>query len=393
VVRRSPALAGAVWWIAFSAFFADLGYQMVLTGLPVFLVVGLGAPAWVLGLAMAISYGPGAVLGWVGGRLGDRWGRKRVAVGGNLAIPLLSLSGLAATPAAAVGLFSLGWWARNFRTPARRAMLIEVTAPSERARAFGILHALDVGGGLLAALAVIALTAAGMPLGRVFLLTVLPLLASTACLLPVQAGGRPEAPAARPPAPPAGSPPAAQPLYRGVLVAAALYGFSSYSLGFPILTVTQGTGQRTLGFAAYALFLGVSALTGLWAGRRPGGVGMLAGLGYGLAAAGSLALALDAAMRGGAVSYLGAIAALGVALGVIETWEPALIARLVSDEAMGRGMGSLTAARSLGLFVGNGLMGLLYQVGAGASYGYAALVAAAAAVILLMAGRQSRVRQ
>ena len=68
------------------------------------------------------------------------------------AIPLLSLSALIASPAAATGLLTGGWWARNLRTPSRRVMLVEaVPDEASRSSAFGFLHALDVGGGALAA--------------------------------------------------------------------------------------------------------------------------------------------------------------------------------------------------------------------------------------------------
>lgn len=47
-------------------------------------------------------------------------------------------------------------------------------------------------------------------------------------------------------------------------------------------------------------------------------------------------------------------------------------------------MGSLTASHSLGLFVGNLSMGILYHFSPLYSYGYAALVAGAAAVVLFV---------
>jgi MFS family permease len=84
-----------VWWISFSAFFADLGYQAVIAGLPLFLVLTLGAVDWLFGLATALAYGGGALVAHGGGRLGDRAGHKRVAVLGNSLIPLLAFTGLA----------------------------------------------------------------------------------------------------------------------------------------------------------------------------------------------------------------------------------------------------------------------------------------------------------
>ncbi len=385
-----------VWWIAFSAFFADLGYQMVIAGLPLFLVLALRAPAWAFGLTTALSYGPGAFIGYLGGRLGDRIGRRKVAILGNGLIPLLSLTGLAGGVAGAAALFSGGWWARNFRTPARRAMLTEIVPERERGRAFGLLHALDVGGGLLAALAVLLLVAAHVSFRYIFLLTVLPLAASTACLVATRTGMAPAGQTARAAgaeAAGAGGKQRNLALYRGVIIAAALYGFSSYSLGFPILTVAQGAHSGAAGIGAYALFLGVSALTGLAMGRRrAAGGGTLALLGYGTAAAGSLGLALAYGLHGGWLGFYGAVAVLGVALGVVETLEPTLIARVTPEARTSGGMGSLTAARSVGLLIGNLAMGFLYVASPVYSYGYACAVAILAAVVLLWVLGASRSR-
>jgi len=385
-----------VWWIAFSAFFADLGYQMVIAGLPLFLVLALRAPVWVFGLTTALSYGPGAFIGYLGGRLGDRIGRRRVAILGNSLIPLLSLTGLSAGAIGAVSLFAGGWWARNFRTPARRAMLTEVVSQQDRARAFGLLHALDVGGGLLAALAVLGLVAAHVPFRYIFLLTVIPLAASTACLVATRTGAAPVGSAAG-----AGARDGARgrgsrgntALYRGVIIAAALYGFSSYSLGFPILTVAQGAHSGAAGVGAYAVFLGVSALTGLAMGRRreAGGVA-LALFGYVTAAVGSLGLALAYGLHGGWIGFYGAVAVLGVALGVVETLEPTLISKVTPESRISGGMGSLTAARSVGLLIGNLAMGFLYLASPVYSYGYASVVAVLAAVVLLVVVGSSRSR-
>ncbi len=380
-----------VWGIAFSA---DLGYQMVIAGLPLFLVLALRAPTWVFGLTAALSYGPGAFIGYLGGRLGDRIGRRRVAILGNSLIPLLSLTGLPAGAAGAVALFAGGWWARNFRTPARRAMLTEVVSQEDRGRAFGLLHALDVGGGLLAAIAVLALVAAHVPFRYIFLLTVIPLAASTACLVATRAGSAPVPNERR-----TGTHDVVHgehqrrnsALYRGVIIATALYGFSSYSLGFPILTVAQESHSGAAGVGAYAVFLGISALTGLAMGRRRGAGGVaLALLGYVTAALGSLGLALAYGLHGGSLGFYGAVAVLGVALGVVETLEPDHMSKVTPETRTSGGMGALTAARSVGLLIGNLAMGFLYVVSPVYSYGYASAVAVVAATVLLVAVGSSR---
>ncbi|MCL5946939.1 MAG: MFS transporter [Chloroflexi bacterium] len=411
---RLYALGADVWKIAFSAFFADLGYQAVLAGLPLFLVLDLKGAPWVFGLATAIAYGPGAIIAYIGGRLGDRLGRKRIAVFGNALIPLLSFIGLTANIATAVGLFAVGWWGRNFRNPPRRAMLTEVVTPEQEGQAFGLLHALDIGGGTLAALIALILVAIGASFKVIFLITLAPLIISTVFVAITNAGAAPRQQNRRTyfftsrsssitnaGAAPRQQTQAAAPtspsktvsnlrLYRGVLVASALFGFSFYSLGFPILTAeSEGYSGGSLihaeatGILAYVLYLGVSAITGLAIGAvQQAGPRTLASLGYLCATIGSAILAITAAIHTGIWgTYLGVIV-LGAALGVIETLEPTIVSRVSPEATKSRQMGALTAARSTGLFIGNIIMGLLYTLHPSYSYVYAALLALLATIIL-----------
>ncbi len=375
-----------VYAIAFSAFFADLGYQAVLAGFPLFLVLGLHAPVWLFGVATAVSYGGGSLVAYLGGRLGDRVGHRRLALIGNSFIPLLSLSALSAVPAAAVSLLTLGWWARNLRTPSRRVMLTRAVPQGDQSAAFGFLHGLDVGGGMLAAAFVLVMLFLHVAWAWIFLLTAIPLALSTIALSRTRIMDRPGP--AKAGAKNAAAP--GSPVMRSLLWAAALYGLSSYSVGFPVLTVAQGTHQPAMGIAAFLVLQGVSALTGLTLGARFGKsvrerLRSLAFSGYLAACAGSLLLAAAYGMRLGTPLLFLGVAVLGFALGVVETLEPSLIGMLSQAGFAGRGFGALSAARSLGLFVANAALGLLYALGPGFSYGYAALLAALAAAVLLVA--------
>jgi MFS family permease len=380
-----------IWAISLSAFFADLGYQAVQAGFPLFLVFVLHAPVWLYGVAAALSYGGGSFFAYLGGLLGDRAGHRRVALIGNSLIPLLSLSALSPAAWAAVSFLTAGWWARNARSPSRRAMLMEAVEERYRNEAFGFLHALDVAGGILAAVYVLVMLALHMPWRLTFLLTIIPLAASTYTLSRARTGGRPVATSE-------GSKPAENGRPAGVvalLVAAALYGLSYYSVGFPVLTVAERSHAFTAGILAFLLFQLVSALTGYTLGgrlgrTRTGRFRNLALWGYLTSAVGSFLLAfayMDPSLS--FVLFIG-VAVLGFALGVVETLEPALMSLLSAAGYEGRGFGALTAARSLGLLLANLMLGLLYTFGAQYSYGYASLVALAAAVTLASAIPQVR---
>ncbi len=380
-----------VWAISLSACFADLGYQSVLAGFPLFLVLVLHQPVWEFGLASAVSYGGGALFSYVGGRLGDRTGHRRLALIGNAVIPLLSLSALFASPAAAIGLLTGGWWARNLRSPSRRVMLVEaVPEESHRSSAFGFLHALDVGGGALAGVYVLIAVLAHVPFRWIFLVTVLPLAISTFSLSRARTGQHVVAPKRATSSPAPDPVEAPLPGARALLAAAALYGFTSYSVGFPVLTVAQGGHHLADGIGAFLLFQAVSAATGyLLGGRLGNGLGPqfanLGVLGYLGAGIGAVILAAGYGTHAGVGILFVGVAVLGFALGVVETLEPSLMSTLRPGRAAGRGFGALSAARSIGVFVGNLVLGLLYGLGASWSYTYAAIVAAAAALVVLRA--------
>ena len=376
--------------LCFSAFFADLGYQGVAALFPLLLVMHLHATLVAYGLATAVAFGGGALFAYLGGLAGDRFDKKRIAIIGNSLIPLMALAGVARSPAVAATLFALGWWARYFRSPARRAMLVEVTPPETRALAFGTLHALDIAGGMLSALAVLLFLATGVPLGTILLLAVAPLAVSTALLSFVR---RETVYVAATPRDGAGRADRGnRALLTALLAAATLYGFSFYNLGFPILTAAGGRATRPgfeAGVFAYLVYLGVSALSGYVLGRRRGGAARpLWSLGYLPSALGSCSIGLCALWRAPEPALYLAVGLLGFGMGAVETFEPTLVSSLVEHRRLTRGMGFLSVSRSLGQFLSNLAMGALFTVGPAVPYFYAFASAAMATIVLGVATRR-----
>lgn len=380
-----------IWSISLSAGFADVGYQSVLAAFPLFLVIQLHAPVWQYGLAMALSYGGGAIFSLFGSRLGDRIGHKKTALIGNCLIPLLSLSALIANPAWAIGLLTGGWWARNFRSPSRRVMLNEaITNEEYRNTVFGFLHALDVGGGATAALLVIVALSYHLQFKYLFLLTAIPLAMSSLSLARASTGKKISNPKQNRDGTQGKTQFHHPKEARAIYAASALYGFTFYSIGFPVLTVAQKTGSKTSGIVSFLVFQATSAATGYLLARKLGKTLVtkfrnLGILGYFVSGIGALVLILDIHFHLGLTAYLFGLALLGFALGVIETLEPSVISVVASQNGSGRGFGALSSSRSIGLFVGNIVMGLLYQIGPSWSYTYAAVIAMVAATIILVA--------
>ncbi|PSN95204.1 hypothetical protein B9Q06_06305 [Candidatus Marsarchaeota G2 archaeon ECH_B_2] len=378
--------------ISFSAFFADLGYQLVVALIPVLLVLVLKAPPYVFGVFMSLSYGLGSLFAYLGGRLGDRYGKKRVVVFGNSLIPLLSLSGLLSTPVASGLLFTAGWWSRNFRTPPRRALLIESSSREHASRVFGFLHALDVGGGMISVVLAVLLLALGQPIYRVILFSIIPLIVSTLLLVFVDerkeermVGAPAESDTLR-----AKKSDERRKIFRVLLVSSMLFGLSSYSLGFPVITVSQTQHSYVYGAGTYGVFLGFSAMSGyLFGSRKLDEVKALALLGYLLSALGTLAIGVSYLLHSGSLAYYGSAALVGMGVGVTETYEPSLTSHLVRISEESTGMGLLSAYRSLGLFIANTVMGVLFSVDQFYSYVFATLLALLASVTLLVFTRRN----
>lgn len=388
------------WWInkdvlliSFSAFFADMGYQAILAAFPVFLVIVLKAPIYMLGFAYALTYGVGAVFGYIGGILGDKVGRKRVSIAGNIFILLLSGLGFAANAIQALLLYASGWWSRDFRTPPRRAMLSEATTKRQRQHAFGLLHVLDIGGGSIAIAYLLLLLYLKISIRHIFLFTALPLIISTSLLLFVRVGKTFKELRLKEGRSISLKTASNRRILKGVLLATALFGFSFYSLGFPIITIAQESHNNMLGILSYAVFLVFSAAAGYLIGTRARKMNMIKGLstfGYALAALASLLLGVFYSMHLNVAFSYSAVALLGIATGSIETFEPTIISFISPKRGVSKGMGYLTASRSVGLFIANAWMGILYTLSPAFSYYYAFAVSLSASVILLYMGRGFR---
>ncbi len=391
--RLVPAgrLAPDALLLCFSAFFADLGYQGVTALFPLYIVFRLHAAVYWYGIITAIAFGGGAGVGYVGGLIGDRVDRKTIAIAGNTFIPLMALSGLAHALWLSGLLFVLGWWARYFRTPVRQALLVQVTRPAERGMAFGFLHALDIAGGMISALVALLLISLGIRIEIVMLWAVPSLIVSTGLLFRVQRTTLYEEAT---PLKAAGS---AQPrpladqraLLVMLLASATFYGFSFYNLGFPILTAAgrhATTYGYTLGVLTYVVYLGVSAASGYAIGTSQASpLRSLWLLGYLPSALGSGLIGLSELLHMHAIAFYLFIALLGLGMGGVETLEPTLISSLVGSTRLSRGMGFLTVSRSIGQFLSNLVMGILFSFSRSAPYFYAFASASLATLILLAA--------
>ena len=377
-----------VLYLSLSAFFADAGYQVVIALFPIFLVLFLKAPVYYLGIIYAFQYGIGAIFSYLGGALADKYSKKKVAIIGNSMIPILSFLGIASSILLSPLLFLFGWWARDSRSPARRSLIALASDEKHRKKAFGVLHALDLGGGAVGIVYLIILLYFGVAYSILFLITVIPLVISTLFIVKSSVNERIKTVLKRK----ANTRKLAinKETMLGVLIATSLFGFSYYSLGYPILTIAQGSND-VFGVFSYLIFLLISAFAGYYLGSRIGKmriVSSLSLLGYALAGIGSLLIGIFYILSLNiAVAYVGVLV-LGFAVGAIETFEPTIISFTSAREKSAKSFGYLSSSRSIGLFTGNLLMGILYFFSPFYSYVYAFIVSIAAALIVYIFGRK-----
>ncbi|MCG3108974.1 hypothetical protein L3N51_01264 [Metallosphaera sp. J1] len=361
-----------VYKISFSAFFADLGYQAVVASFPIILVFQFHLPVYIYGIVESVSYGVGLIFSFLGGALADRYGSRRVAIFGNLLITLLSFTGLAQNSLEAIGLFLSGWFMRNFRSPARRTMLVQVTSEDERSRAFAILHSLDFLGGLIAVVYLSLGLYLRLSFAEILPFTAIPILLSSFFLFltrPREGGGGRRS----------------GKVLGAVALASLLFGISTYSPGFPIITVTQSTSQVYLGTLTYGFFLGSSSGFAMVLSRVRMRDYLGLTLGYLVTATASAGFIFLFPFR--EIGLYPMAILLGVGSALAETFEPSLVSK-VAGQNVGTGMGILSLSRGLGYFVGNSLMGLLYSLSYVYAYAFASLVALGSMVIILVLVRK-----
>lgn len=176
----SRSLPRAVIVLGWVSFFTDASADMVYPLVPAFLVsLGGGATAlgWLEGVSEAVS---AAIKLWAGHRVDRAAHPKRFVVAGyGLSMLARPLYALAAAPWHAVAVRVADRVGKGLRGPPRDAMLAAAVDPASRGHAFGFHRMMDNFGGVAGPLiAFVLLSLAELPLRTLFLLSVVPGLAS-----------------------------------------------------------------------------------------------------------------------------------------------------------------------------------------------------------------------
>ncbi|MGE0555308.1 MAG: MFS transporter, partial [Gemmatimonadales bacterium] len=271
---------------------------------------------------------------------------------------------------------------KGLRSPARDAMIADLAASDRHGRAFGIHRAADHAGAVLGSLAAFLLLERSVEVRTVIGWSVLPGLAALLVLVAVLRGAGRAEPRVEEAAEPAGTP-AGRPDRRLV----ALAGLAAARLPETLLLLTLS--ERGLALPTIPLLWGllhvVRSAASYPAGKAADRIGVrrvlwIGAFGY------SAGLAL-LALAGNATAAVMVFVALGVAGGVLEPVERALVAS-VGGGKRGRAFGTYQSLAGLGsLVVGLGI-GWLFQVAGGPlALGAAALLSGLALLGWLAAAR------
>lgn len=150
---------------AYAAFFAQQTVMGILSGLWAIWLHDLGGSYTYIGMTMTVFALPQIFLGAMAGRLGDRWGRAPLLLGGGLLVSLVYaaygfMTNLTLIVVIGVieGIFIV------FQRPAAQSLLAEGSPPSARGQAQGVAGAAGAVGGAVAAFASLPLYHQSHPL-------------------------------------------------------------------------------------------------------------------------------------------------------------------------------------------------------------------------------------
>jgi MFS family permease len=354
--------------IGAASFLSDAGYEITTSVLPSFVTHTLRGSAGALGLIEGISDGLAGVAKLIGGSAANDEKRRGTLAAGGYAVTAVATGavGLAGAVWQAGILRSLAWVARGARGPARNALLASLAPQDAYGRAFGFERSMDHLGAVVGPLLGAALVASVGIRSTLYLAAIPGFFAAAAIVVAArEARGR------------------AAPIRRrvhlelaalreaGILRALAPVTLFELGNAAPTLLILRATGLlhpgRSVSNAAAVAVL-------LYAAHNFAGSLFAFPGGHGIDRRGARPVFATGVLLFG-VAYLGFalhthawpllllfFVLAGGAMGLAETAESALVARLLPDELRGSGFGLLGAVESLGDFASSAAVGLIWSL-------------------------------
>ena len=149
-----PALPPTVRALGWTSFLTDLSSEAIYPLLPAFVIRELGGSTMSIGLIDGIANAVAAVVRLPAGGVSDSVGRRPlVLLGYGLSAVVRPLMGLVSSPLGALVVRAADRFGKGIRSAPRDALVTDLVDPSIRGRAFGHIRAMDHAGAALGPLA------------------------------------------------------------------------------------------------------------------------------------------------------------------------------------------------------------------------------------------------
>jgi MFS family permease len=377
--------------LGFVSFFMDVSSELIHSLLPVFMVVGLGASALMVGVVEGVAEATALIVRVFSGALSDWLGRRKglALLGYGLSAASKPLFALALTVHWVLAARFMDRIGKGLRGAPRDALIADLAPPGIRGAAYGLRQALDTAGAFLGPLAAIGLMLvfAG-DFRAVFWFAAIP--AALSVLLLVFGVREPQAAAAHPRS--------ASPLqwsmlrelsraYWWVVVAGAVFTLARFSEAFLILRAQQLGLAETLAPLVLVVMNAVYSVSAYPLGRLADRVDRRLLLAAGLAV---LILAdLVLARAQGLAAVAAGVALWGLHMGMTQGLLAAMVADTAAASLRGTAFGFFNLACGVAMLAASVLAGLLWdRLGAPATF-YAGAVLCAVALLLVARRRAS----
>ena len=358
MAQPEPRIPKTVKGLGVVSLFNDFASEMIYPLLPAFVTRTLGGSPALLGLLDGAAELSSALVKLVSGRLADRPRWKRPLILGGYLSAVLIRPLMAVTSAAwqVIGFRVLDRIGKGLRTPARDALIADVTAPEVRGRAYGFHRGADHLGAVIGSVAAWGLLQARVDIRDVLAWSLVPGVVAFGVLVFVLKSSEVNA-------------------ADTVKLESSAVSTDGMVFWPPVLTLAALTlfrlPEALLLLRLQDLGVAVPMIPLVWAGLHivrtagsyPGGwmtdrlgTKRTVFAGGGLAALTALILGMDLTPGGAILAFLG----FGLVAGLTESSERVLIARL-SPVKTGRGFGAYHATLGLAALPAGILFGLAYQ--------------------------------
>lgn len=378
---RKAGVDRNVFFMGLASFFNDISSEMILPLLPLFLTNVLGAGQAIVGLIEGVGDSTSSVLKLVSGWLSDKFDRRKPLVlfgytASNLVKPLLALAD--SWPFVLVIKFAdrVG---KGIRTSPRDA-LISVSTRQRSGASFGFHRMMDTSGAIIGVVvAFVLLYFLSMSFQAIFLLTVIP--GALAVLTIAVFVKEKKVKGVKEPVKFSLKPFGGR--FKRFIIVSVLFGLGNFSYAFLLLR-TQDIGLAlALVPLMYLFYNVVYALVSMPVGRFSDRVGKVKTLSLGMLL--FVLVSLGFGFTDSLPLVLVLFALYGVFQAVYEISSRAYIPELVEARHRGTAYGIYHTSMGLVAFPASFVVGSLWQfVGVEAAFGFAAALALASALLLLV---------